>query len=533
MSVRHNQFRALHRSTDAMKRLIRPLKHRQSAGFTLPEIIVSVLAGSLLIAGGAMAMRSVNSAMKASGQMASLRSSSITGLRLLRSEAQRSLHLMVKGGSTESDQAFTELDNTLYSGAIDNCGQLSEDSQNVFNPIFGLRMAELNEPVIYGLGMAKNGINYALLRCGPALSGDGRYEVENVVLSAVLENIGITPCMDGTCISGADRRTLVQNLNNELNADNMTQARKYPEPAFGIETDRPRKLLKLVAPNELSDASFLQPPEARRNLRVNLNFVAYARADKVNRDNESFATNPSDNSAYGNQDETDGSGCDSDNSCTFFGIPVTTKAVQLIVDGSGSMSTCISWGSNYGEQTRIYYNGSRYIRTKQNCLMTRMESLQKELRGLLESLSSDTTISLQSFSSPGYYNHRSWKNGQMVELNDSNRNSALEFVNSLSAGSVTRWGGTRPWNALDKAFENEEANSIFLMTDGEPNYDRNNGTWSEKDYRKTADAYIAMNNTRDKRGWDLLDVNTVSVGRQSTWMEMMSAGAGGEYKALE
>ena len=533
MHNHHNQYRALHRSVDAMARLVKPVKRSRSAGFTLPEIIVSVLAGSLLIAGGAMAMRSVNSSMKASGQIASLRSSSITGLRLLRSEAQRSLHLMVKGGSTESDQAFTELDNTLYSGAVDKCNQLSEDSQNIFNPVFGMRMAELNQPVIYGLGMAQNDINYALLRCGPALSGDGRYEVENVVLSAVLENIGVTPCQGADCTRMVNRRTLVQNLDNELTTENTTPLRSYPEPAFGIETDGPRKLLKLIAPNELTDASFLQPPEARRNLRVNLNFVAYARADKINRDNDSFAISPTGNSDYGNQDEPMSSGCDSNNSCTFFGIPVTTKAVQLIVDGSGSMSTCVSWGSNYGEKARTYYDGSRYISTKQNCLMTRMESLQKELRGLIESLSSDTTISLQSFSSPGYNNHRSWNDGKMVELNDSNRSSALEFVNSLSAGSVTRWGGTRPWNALDKAFENEDANSIFLMTDGEPNYDRNNGYWSKKDYRKTANAYIAMNDDREERGWGALDVNTVSVGRQSPWMEMMSAGAGGEYKALD
>ena len=184
-----------------MARLIKPVKIRQSAGFTLPEIIVSVLAGSLLIAGGAMAMRSVNSSMKASGQIASLRSSAITGLRLLRSEAQRSLHLMVKGGSVEPDQAFTDLDNSLYSVAMDDCRGLSEDKKKVFNPIFGMRMAELNQPVIYGLGMAQNNVNYALLRCGPALSGDGRYEVENVVLSAVLENIGITPFSIFYCLT--------------------------------------------------------------------------------------------------------------------------------------------------------------------------------------------------------------------------------------------------------------------------------------------------------------------------------------------
>ena len=42
-----------------------------------------------------------------------------------------------------------------------------------------------------------------------------------------------------------------------------------------------------------------------------------------------------------------------------------------------------------------------------------------------------------------------------------------------------------------------------------------------------------MNDDREERGWGALDVNTVSVGRQSPWMEMMSGGAGGEYKALD
>ena len=56
----------------------------------------------------------------------------------------------------------------------------------------GMQMAELQTPIIYGLGLGK-AQNYALLRCGPALSGDGRYEKEDVILSKILDGIGVTP----------------------------------------------------------------------------------------------------------------------------------------------------------------------------------------------------------------------------------------------------------------------------------------------------------------------------------------------------
>ena len=75
---------------------------------------------------------------------------------------------------------------------------------------------------------------------------------------------------------------------------------------------------------------------------VDLNFTAYARADKINRTEDGI-----------DLADTGLSGCSKEGDCTFFGIPVTSDKVQLIVDGSGSMSTCIAWGSTYGDQRRI------------------------------------------------------------------------------------------------------------------------------------------------------------------------------------
>ena len=105
---------------------------------------------------------------------------------------------MVLGG-TAKRQSFTDLNHEGYSESLQDCQSLSSTEQGVFNPMFGMRMAELDTPVVYGLGMASSGKNYALLRCGPALSGDGRYETEKVILSPIMENVGVTPCLDGQC----------------------------------------------------------------------------------------------------------------------------------------------------------------------------------------------------------------------------------------------------------------------------------------------------------------------------------------------
>lgn len=516
------------------RNLVSKHQHDTTRGFGIAEVVLSVAAGSLLITGGAIAMRGMGSAIQASSQINSLRSSAATGLRLLRSETQRSIHLLVPGGTYESEQEFTDLNGSEHETAIQQCQSLSvaEPQYSPFNPIFGMRMAELTTPVIYGIGTAKNGNNYSLLRCGPALSADGKYEVENVIVSRTFENIGTVPCDGENCEIIYNNKDIVSSLNNELTSENKSKPRVYPEPALAIETDTVRKLLKFKDPKEADESiefSFLQAPKSPRELRVNLNFTAYARADKINRTNSDFDESggePSENEAAGNQGL---SGCSDNGGCTFYGIPVSTNKLQLIVDGSGSMSTCIAWGSTYGDTYRTFYDGSRYMQTRKICNLTRMESLQNELRALINSLSADTKISLQAFSSPGYNNHRSWREGILQELSPDNRQKAIDFVNSLSNGSVTKWGGTRPWSALDRAFENNDATAIFFMTDGDPNYDRNGGYWSSYDFEPTASYYINKNNSRDP---NKLNANTVSVGQKSEWLELMSDGTDGAYKQI-
>jgi hypothetical protein len=499
---------------------------------------VSAAAGAVLITGGAMALRTISSSMNHSGNLSSLRSSASSGMRLLRSEVQRSLYIVVKGGSHDSERDYTNLSDANhpeYAESITECKALT--GNGVFNPVFGLKMAELNTPVIYGLGLSQNGNDYALVRCGAPLNTDGRYETEQPTLATILENIGKIPCTKtpGPCIGpknsqGKDMTLaeIVVAVDTSLDTNNRSKPSSFLQPALAIQTDSIRKMLKLVDPTDPTDSvnySFLQLPGGTSDATVNLDMMAYARADKVARDDAYYDVMNGDSTSTGQP--TSLSGC-TGSICSFYGIPVTSDAIQLIVDGSGSMSSCITWGSTTNSTSRVYYDGSSYTSSKRNCLVTRMESLQNELRNLLMSLPSTARISLQAFSSAGYLNHRTWNNGNMAELNDTNRASALAFVNSLSSGDVKRWGGTSPWLTLDKAFANSSAKSIYFMTDGDPNNDRNGNSWSSADFQPTATTYLGINNGRSIK----LIVNTVSIGQDSPWLKLISESASGTYKMV-
>ena len=317
-------------------------------------------------------------------------------------------------------------------------------------------------------------------------------------------------------------------VDTSLDTNNRSKLSTFLQPALAIQTDSIRKLLKLVDPTDPTDSinySFLQLPGGTSDANVNLDMMAYARADKVARDDAYY--NVMNGDATSTTQPTSLSGC-TGSICSFYGIPVTSDAIQLIVDGSGSMSSCITWGGTTNSTSRVYYNGSSYASSKRNCLVTRMESLQNELRNLLMSLPSTARISLQAFSSSGYLNHRPWMNGELLLLTDANRASALAFVNSLSSGDVTRWGGTSPWATLDKAFANNSAKSIYFMTDGKPNAGLDGGGWSKSDPQITATHYINTNNNRDNK----LTVNTISVGLDSPWLKLISDGNSGTYKKV-
>merc|ERR1711939_305159 len=138
------------------------------------------------------------------------------------------------------------------------------------------------------------------------------------------------------------------------------------------------------------------------------------------------------------------------------------------------MSACVLWGDGPGEW-RTYYDPQRgYYQTKAKCSFTRMEALQSELTHLLSELPDDTRIGLRSFSSANRMNHKTWDEygTNLVRIgNDGYRQSAIEFVNTLEDPSPTEWGGTDPWDAIDSAFDDDETDTLYFLSDGKPNKD--------------------------------------------------------------
>ncbi|MDP6172102.1 MAG: vWA domain-containing protein [Prochlorococcaceae cyanobacterium ETNP2_MAG_10] len=524
-----------------MKQLKNIFKKRRSHplptnGFGMSEAVVAAGAGILLIGASALALRSTQNLIDRSESKSTLRQNTTNGLRLLRSEVERSIHILVNNKeAVAGGMEHTDMGNDHYQETLNECGRLAKDRSQVFKPVFGIKMVELNAPVIYGLGISSNnqvkndkglkeGSGYALLRCGAPLSLDGRYsETEEVFISKAIEDIGVMKCTkpEGDCEQPKNKSGYAKNLKEIINdlditfTADKTPVRTFREPAFGIMTDKQRKLVKFIDPNPESkneEESYLESRNAanRRITRYPLYLAAFARADK--------------------RQEQYGDNGDSVISGAYF-RNVSSKRVRFLVDGSGSMSACILWGSTYGNW-KIYWSGSYYFWSRKNCALTRMESLQSELISLLTAIDPDTKVSIQSFSSPGRSNHRTWRkssNGLVKIGDDGIRESAIKFVQSLDNDQPTKWGGTYPWQGLDAAFEDNETDTLYFLSDGEPNKDRLGGNWGSNDYEPTANHYSNFNNTRTRA----LKTNTISLGLESPWMEKLSTQTTGDHLKVD
>ena len=500
-------------------------------GFGMTEAVVAAGAGILLIAASSLALRSTQTLINRSESKATLRQNTTNGLRLLRSEIERSIHIFVNNsGAVPVGMEHTDIANEQYQETLQQCERIAKARSQAFKPVFGIKMAELNSPVVYGLSVSSNRAGYSLMRCGAPLSLDGRYsETEDTFLAKAIEDIGVMKCTkpeddcDPLINKEGETKSLkevIDDLDVSFKADS-TPVRNYMEPAFGVMTDRKRKLVKFIDPNpnnndpdkfiNFETESYLEALSATRTItRYPLYLAAFARADKRIEH-------------YGD----DGNGVL--NGAYFRNV--RSKRIRFLVDGSGSMSACILWGSTYGNW-KIYWSGSYYFWSRQNCALTRMESLQTELTSLLTALSPDTKVSIQSFSSPGRSNHRTWRkssNGLVKIGDDGIRESAIKFVQSLDNAQPTKWGGTYPWQGLDAAFEDNETDTLYFLSDGEPNKDRLGGNWGSNDYEPTANHYSNFNNTRTRA----LKTNTISLGLESPWMEKLSTQTTGDHLKVD
>ena len=524
---------------------LRNLLSKQPKGFKtekgfagMSELVMAAGVGTLVIMASGAALQSTGTLINQSEEKTTLRQNSINGLRLMRSEVERSMHLVLNKAETSSaDEAHIDLGDERYSSLVAECTALA--GNRPFQPVFGVKMVELNKPVLYGVSLGSGG--YSLERCGSPLDPDGKYqETSDVFLSRVIDYLGAIPCrkeselkegesLATVCEEDGPSQAEILASTSFIFTEGKTPSRSERQPALRVETDTNYKLVKFVDPTESSEG---QDEDTITQSYINklgvgdkqvtyqpLYFTAFARADKrVDNFGEEGQGGPLSGAFFQN---------------------ITSKNVRFVVDGSGSMSACVMWGDGYKSSWRTFYdpNQGRYRDTRRICALTRMEALISEMTMILDQLPNNTKVGITSFSSNNYKNNKEWEESKsgLARLGDEGkRDSAIHFVNKLDDYKVTSWGGTDPWEAIQKAFDDTETDTLYLMSDGQPNRDLNGGKWSSWDYQSTADYYARKNINRQFQGEDrALIVNSTSLGLKSPWLEKLSEQTQGYYNQID
>ena len=159
--------------------------------------MVAGVASTLIVGATALSMQSTAKIINTSADKATLRQNTVNGMRLMRTEVERGLHLIVHNANPFPDaEQHLNLQNPRYSDVLSKCTNLA--GTKLFKPLFGIKMVELSKPVVYGLASNNNSYGYTIRRCGPPLKLDGSFdETEELFLSNILEQIAALPSMCG------------------------------------------------------------------------------------------------------------------------------------------------------------------------------------------------------------------------------------------------------------------------------------------------------------------------------------------------
>jgi HEAT repeat protein len=175
---------------------------------------------------------------------------------------------------------------------------------------------------------------------------------------------------------------------------------------------------------------------------------------------------------------------------TFFGIRVLSKRVVFILDVSGSMD----W------ELQSEYVGVRG--------RPRIEVAKGELQRCLEQLQDNSLFNIIVFSS----DVERWLDGGIAESNASAKEEAMEFVERLGAG-----GGTNIFAALEEAFRDQDVDSIFVLSDGEPSMGAEQDPWRIREI---------VQQWNENRG---VVIHTIAVGGSFQILEWLAEDSGGKH----
>lgn len=173
----------------------------------------------------------------------------------------------------------------------------------------------------------------------------------------------------------------------------------------------------------------------------------------------------------------------------YHGIPLVSKKVAFLIDTSGSM------GARMGTDRK----------------RTRLEVAKTELRKVLEIVPRDFMVNLIPYSSGVT---ALWQELEVAD--DPNKDKIKKRILGMRPG-----GGTNIYGALERAFEDRNVDTIYLLTDGEPSA----GAVVNAD--EIADEVARWNHLRQ------IVVHCIGLGIDSQLLRRLAEESGGVYKFVQ
>lgn len=178
---------------------------------------------------------------------------------------------------------------------------------------------------------------------------------------------------------------------------------------------------------------------------------------------------------------------------TFYGIPVLSERVCFVLDVSGSMmEPAVVEG-----RTRTEESGP-----------TRLDVAKEQLTRMLKALSDDRRCNIVFFSSDVH----AWQD-EVVPLEKRMREDALRFVARQRA-----MGATNLYDAVALAFDDPLVDTVYVLSDGQPNAGSVVGTEPIRRAVKRINSF---------RG---IQVHCIAIGDDSEVMRLLAEDSGGVYR---
>lgn len=170
---------------------------------------------------------------------------------------------------------------------------------------------------------------------------------------------------------------------------------------------------------------------------------------------------------------------------TYYDIPLVSHRVSFVVDTSGSMDAKIGTDRK----------------------RSRLDEAKRQLRRVVSEIPRTTQFNVVFFSSRARQVFK-----VITNATEASRKSALETVEGLKAG-----GGTNIFEALERAFDDQDIDTVYLLSDGYPSAGK------IQDASALADEVARWNRTRQVR------IHCIAIGSNSAFLRRLAEESGGTY----